>query len=115
MIRRWNNELYIRAEQAPATFDTAPALWLTGEILTRTATRDTLLIVQPGFAVPLSEYNLQFPAPIQVVTVHSRGHVVEFERRTLAAENYDRWIVTAMHNAWNESVSATPSRNSGLY
>ncbi|EGG06761.1 uncharacterized protein MELLADRAFT_86147 [Melampsora larici-populina 98AG31] len=102
MAGRWNREVFIQVEQASALFGTARAMHIAGEIYARSATRDTMILVNPCRAAKLSEYESQLPATVPVVTVHSRGHVVRFARRTVPAEYYDRWIIVGMHNAWDE-------------
>ncbi|EGG01550.1 uncharacterized protein MELLADRAFT_110909 [Melampsora larici-populina 98AG31] len=101
MNGRWNREVFVLFEQASAPLVPPRPMWLTAEILPRSQVRDTLVRVQAGFAIELEHYIAQLPAPRPVLTVHSRGHVVRFTR-----QNFDRWIVVALHNASDEGSAA---------
>ncbi|EGG11307.1 uncharacterized protein MELLADRAFT_102174 [Melampsora larici-populina 98AG31] len=98
MIHGWYREVFVHFGQEPASFGRARCVWLTGEVYARTELRDTMIRVRAGFAVVQDDYVSQLPAPLPIITAHSRGYVLRFDRR-----NFDRWIIVALHNISDNS------------
>ncbi|EGF97302.1 uncharacterized protein MELLADRAFT_70076 [Melampsora larici-populina 98AG31] len=101
----WNREVFVQAGELTASLATARAVFFAAEVYPRHPTRDSILLLDPGSVVELDDYACQLPPPAPIVTVQSRGHVVSLARRTASAQDYDRWIIVALHNAWDESLA----------
>ncbi|EGG11589.1 uncharacterized protein MELLADRAFT_102509 [Melampsora larici-populina 98AG31] len=102
--RRSHSAVFVYTDQGSPLLEPNSSVWLTGEVLARSNINDTVILVNRASVVLLDLYASQLPAPLHVVTVLSRGHVVRSDRRIVEAVGYDRWIVMAMHNAWDNSL-----------
>ncbi|EGG01236.1 uncharacterized protein MELLADRAFT_111185 [Melampsora larici-populina 98AG31] len=76
---------------------------LTGAILPRSNRDDTIFLVVSSSVVALSDYAAQQPAPVPVLTVTARGHIVQCVRCMTVGHGEGVWAITAMHNAWDDS------------
>ncbi|EGG01612.1 uncharacterized protein MELLADRAFT_110856 [Melampsora larici-populina 98AG31] len=74
--RRTHSMVFVHAQQSAPSVAAGRCVWLTGEILARSRQRDTIIMVTPESVVELGSYASQLPAPLSILSVQSRGHVL---------------------------------------
>ncbi|EGG10583.1 uncharacterized protein MELLADRAFT_103265 [Melampsora larici-populina 98AG31] len=104
--RRPHLRFFVSTNPNVPTLEANQSYRLVGEMLGRSNRHDTVLSPLAGGVIRLEEYEAQLPQPLPVITVASRGHIMRCVRRRVVGQDYERWVITAMHNGWDDSLGS---------